>query len=98
MVGWWAGSPVVVGLLISFAFGATAIVALDSVGGASPVIYVSFAIGLILVAVFQRGAPRHLAKLMSHERTTLLLPLVLIYVAATAYFMPRIFAGQAMVV
>jgi hypothetical protein len=87
-----------VGLLISFAFGATAIVALDSVGGASPVIYVSFAIALILVAVFQRGAPRQLARLMSRERTTLLLPLVLIYVAATAYFMPRIFAGQAMVV
>ncbi len=87
-------APIVVALIASFAFGSTAIVSLPSLGGSSPMIYVVFAVGLIVSVALRRDINRDLTAVFSQQRAAWLLLVLGMYAMVGAYLLPRIFAGE----
>ena len=90
-------APPLVSLIVSLAFGATAIANLPAVGGSSPLIYVVFAAALLVGVVLRRDSFRELGTVFAQQPSAWLLVLLAVYVAAGAYLLPRIFAGQTAV-
>jgi hypothetical protein len=90
-----SASPLLVGLIVSLAFGATAIVNLPALGGSSPLIYVVFVTALLTSIVLRRDSFRELGTVFAQQPAAWLLVLLAVYAAAGSFLLPRIFAGQA---
>jgi len=91
------GRPLIISLFASFAFGTTAIVNLPALGGASPLIYVVFAILILIVTAFKKGAVRDLGTVFAVHRTSFVVLALLLYVCASAILLPRLFLGETSV-
>ena len=90
-------APILVALIMSFAFGATAFVSLPALGGSSPIIYVVFVLALLASVALRRDLNRDLTTVFTYQPTAWLLVLLAMYAMASAYLMPRIFAGETSV-
>ena len=89
--------PLVVALITSCAFGATAVVNLPSLGGSSPLVYVVFAAALIAYAFCLRDSLRNLTAVCFGEPVAGGVMLLAIYAIAGAALLPRLFAGESTV-
>ncbi len=89
-----SSAPIVVALIMSLAFGATAIVSLPALGGSSPMIYVVFVFALLGSVVLRRDLNRDLTTLFSQQPAAWLLVILGLYAVFGSYLLPRIFAGE----
>lgn len=87
----------VIGLLASLAFGATAIVTIGSLGGSSPLIFTCFAALLVFCAALRPRILRDLGEVYGSMPIMWVVSLLLAYAAVGAWLFPRLFAGQTMV-
>jgi hypothetical protein len=87
-------APLLVALIASLAFGATAIATLPALGGSSPLIYVVFLGGLLATVALRRDALRGLGKVLAQQPGAWLILFLIAYTVAGAYLMPRLFAGE----
>ena len=94
ILGYCLRAPVVVGLLGSLAFGSTAILTLDSLGGSSPLIYTCFVAGLLLSVVLRGDLWRDLGAIFAGYWMTWVICALGAYSVAGAYILPRLFSGQ----
>ncbi|MCS0493951.1 hypothetical protein NVS89_02500 [Ancylobacter sp. MQZ15Z-1] len=94
LIGRAMGSPVLVGLMMSLAFGSTAFAVLPSLGGSSPLIYTLFALILVVRVVCRRDGLNDFAAELVRHRACLLVLLLIVYVAGTAVILPRLFQGD----
>src|SRR5450432_783956 len=76
-----SAAPLLVGLIVSFAFGATAIANLPALGGSSPLVYVVFAAALLAGVVLRRDSFRELGTVFAQQPAAWLLVLLALYVA-----------------
>jgi len=95
LCGGFLGSSMIVGLLISIAFGATAIGALPMLGGSSPQVFTVFAMALIIMSILHPGSARYLLHILRRHWTIPAMLLLGMYAAAGAFALPRLFAGEA---
>lgn len=87
-------APLIVGLLASLAFGATALVSLPAIGGSSPLIYAFFQILLIASITLKRNVWRDISTVFTRSPHAGLMLFFIVYVVIGAIFLPRLFAGQ----
>jgi hypothetical protein len=93
-LGWHLGSAPVIGLFASFAFGASAILA---VGGASFLIYTVFVLLLFGKVILQPRFVEDIASIFQRHWLPWFVIGFLVYVVAGALILPRLFAGQTTV-
>lgn len=91
------GAPLAVAFFASLAFGSTAIVSLTMLGGAPLMLYVPLAGLMIAAAVFQRTFWRDLGRVFQLHWTPTVVLLLMLYAVASAFVMPRLFAGATTV-
>ena len=89
--------PLVVALIMSCAFGATAVVSLPALGGSSPLVYVVFAAALIAYVFSRRNSLRELTAICFGDPVACGVMLLAIYAVVGAALLPQIFAGQSSV-
>lgn len=92
--GWHLRSPLIVPLLASFAFGSTAIVTLEFLGGASPLIFTVFALILIAAVSTRKNTFHELCTVLANHRSSWIVCVFPLYALASAVILPRLFAGQ----
>jgi len=97
LVGAFCRSPLIIGLIVSLAFGATAFVTLTAVGGSSPLIYTFFAALLITAVAARRPFPRELGNVFGQIRVLWVLCSLMAYAVVGSWLFPRLFAGQTSV-
>ncbi len=93
IVGWLLGSLPIVGLLASAAFGTTSALTLSALGGSSPLISVVFSAALVGLAIPRRAFSTGLASAFSSDWVPWVVCGAVVYAAAGAFIMPRLFAG-----
>ena len=93
LLGRCLGSGVIVGLIASVAFGSTSAVTLSALGGSSPLIYTPFALLLVVCAASDKGLRLSLTDALRRDWVGWVVGALMIYAAASAYIMPRLFAG-----
>ena len=93
LLGCVLGSGLVIGLIASVAFGSTAVVTLSALGGSSPLIYMLFALLLVGSAAFDRDFISGLTRALRRDWVGWVVGVLMVYAAAGAYIMPRLFAG-----
>ncbi len=91
------GGVLIVGLIASLAFGATAVVSLSSLGGSSPLIYVMFAMLAICAAAMRRHIWTDLGNVFGKVRPIWVLSSLMVYAVIGCWLFPRLFAGQTTV-
>ncbi|MCO5964828.1 hypothetical protein [Sinorhizobium meliloti] len=97
LVGYYCRAPLIIALIASLPFGATALMTLTSLGGASPLIYTFFA-ALLLTAVAMRSRiSRDLGNVFGKIWPLWVVCGLLIYAVVGAWLFPRLFAGQTSV-
>jgi hypothetical protein len=94
ILGYFARGLIIVSLISSFAFGSTAIGTIDSLGGASPLVFTVFAIALIGGAAIRRQTLSQLWTVLGQSRVPWVLGFLTIYTIVGAYLLPRLFAGR----
>ncbi|QKV17937.1 hypothetical protein [Oricola thermophila] len=82
------------GLVGSQALGATAIVSLPSLGGASPVVSVVFTLAFLATSFLRADIFRRLGAIFSNIRTAWIVLAFMIYSGFSAIVFPRLFAGS----
>ena len=88
----------IVALMASLAFGATAVFALSSLGGASPPVFTLMPLVMGGVAIFQRQIFRELARVFrDHPVSTWSVLILMVIVFCGAFISPRLFAGEVIV-
>ncbi len=92
--GYFAGSPILLGLFASLPFGSTAIGAIPALGGSTPLIYTVFVGLLVVVTVLKRGFRRNLGAIFKLHWTVWVAVLLGIYALLSAFILPRLFFGQ----
>lgn len=93
----WPARSLFVGLCASMVFGATALMTLRSLGGASPLIYTLFA-GLLLITLpFKRGIRADIGIIFRYSHAVWLVCALLVYAVIGAVLFPRLFSGQTSV-
>jgi hypothetical protein len=94
VIGWGLGSGALVGLMASLPFGSTAFVRLPWLGGATPLLYVLFAV-ILLAKVFLRGEMfGALRAVFARQRSAWIVVCLMLLAIAATIFLPRIFAGE----
>lgn len=93
-VGWLMGSPTVVGLIVSVAFGTTSAMTLGALGGSSPLIYFIFAALLICGCCLNRDLAASLKRVFKEEWVVGVVIGLILYSMAGAILLPRLFAGE----
>ncbi|MDJ1157095.1 hypothetical protein QNA08_02435 [Chelatococcus sp. SYSU_G07232] len=88
------GAPHLVALVASLAFGSTAIVTLNALGGSTPLVYTPFAMLLALAVALRRDALHELSRLFARQRVAWVIVGLTAYAFIGAYILPRLFAGQ----
>jgi hypothetical protein len=96
-MAWFTKAPVIVALIASLAFGATAIATLPALGGSSPLIYVVFLVGLLASVALRRDILRDLGTVLARQPAAWLILFLIGYTVAGAYLLPRLFAGETTV-
>ncbi|ACP22788.1 putative transmembrane protein (plasmid) [Sinorhizobium fredii NGR234] len=97
LIGYYWRAPLIIGVIASLAFGATAFMTLSSVGGSSPLIYTLFAALLVTAVATRRWIWQDLGDVFGKIRPLWILCGLLIYAVAGAWLFPRLFAGQTSV-
>ncbi|MGH0265850.1 hypothetical protein NKY45_31125 [Sinorhizobium meliloti] len=97
VIGYYCRAPLIIGLIVSLAFGATAVMTLSAIGGSSPLIYTFFAALLITAVVSRRRMWRDLGHVFGKIRPVWVLTGLMLYAMAGAWLFPRFFAGQTSV-
>lgn len=92
--GWALGSPLIIGLMTSLAFGSTAI---GTVGGSSPLLFTAFEILIVASLALRPAALRSLPVVMRQHWTSGVMLALGIYVVGGAILIPRFFAGRVVV-
>lgn len=92
--GWALGSPLVIGLMASLAFGSTAI---GTVGGSTPLLFTAFEILIVASLALRPTALRSLPTIMRQHWTSGVVLALGIYVVGGAILIPRLFAGRIVV-
>jgi hypothetical protein len=87
----------VIGVIASWAFGATAVVTITSLGGSSPLIYALFGAVLLTAVAVRPGILRELGVAFGTIRATWVVAALMLYAIAGAMLFPRLFAGQTTV-
>lgn len=88
----------IVALMASLAFGATAVFTLSSLGGASPPVFTLMPVVMGVAAVFSRHIFRDLAGVFrSHPASTWSVLILMVVVVCGAIISPRLFAGEVIV-
>ena len=97
VLGRYLGASLLVGLIASRAFGATALLSLGFLGGSSPVIYTFFAALLVISVATRRHIWRDLGVVFRNNASAWIVTVLLIYAAVGSVIFPRLFAGQTKV-
>ncbi len=97
VIGYYCHAPLIIGLIVSLAFGATAVMTLSAIGGSSPLIYTFFAALLITAVVSRRRMWRDLGHVFGKIRPVWVLTGLMLYAMVGAWLFPRFFAGQTSV-
>jgi hypothetical protein len=87
----------IIALMISLAFGATALMTLHSLGGSSPQIYTAFAAILILIVAARRSIWRDLGRIFGSVGPVWIISVLIVYTVIGAILFPRLFAGKVAV-
>lgn len=93
-VGWLMGSPTIIGLIVSVAFGTTSALTLGALGGSSPLIYFVFAAMLVILSCLSQGLVTSLKRVFADEWVTWIVCGLILYSAGGAILLPRLFAGE----
>ncbi|PLP56590.1 hypothetical protein CYK37_24430 [Mesorhizobium loti] len=96
-IAYYARGMLMVGLIASQAFGATAAVTLTFLGGASPLIYTMFEALLIVAVAARRRIWLDLGSVFGGIRPIWILASLMVYAIIGAWLFPRFFAGQTVV-
>lgn len=96
-LGFYLGSPAVIGLFASIPFAATAIVTLTTFGGSSPLIWTVFAMLLLLSTMTRRDVVDKVSGVFNREWLPWNVLFLTIYVNASAWILPRLYIGQTTV-
>jgi hypothetical protein len=97
LAAYYCRGVLIIGLVASLAFGATALMTLSSLGSSSPLIYTFFA-GILVVAVAaRRRIWQELGNLFGSVSATWALVSLMAYAVVGAWLFPRFFAGQTSV-
>lgn len=94
VAGYYARSPLIVGLLASMAFGTTSLM---TVGGSSPLLYAYFGALLLTVVAARRSIWRDLGYVLGSMRPIWVLCCLMVYAVLGSLLFPRLFAGQTTV-
>ncbi|WP_255876107.1 O-antigen ligase family protein [Sinorhizobium fredii] len=94
LVGYLCRGPLIIGLIASLPFGATAFMTLSSLGGSSPLIYTFFAVLLVTAVAMRRRIWRDLGDVFGKIRPLWVLCSLMLYAIVGAWLFPRLFAGQ----
>ncbi|TIM30751.1 MAG: hypothetical protein E5Y63_09790 [Mesorhizobium sp.] len=97
LLGCYFRAPLIIGLIVSLTFGATAVVTLGSLGGSSPLIFTFFAALLVTAVAFRRRIWRHLGDVFGEIRPIWALCGLMLYAMVGAWLFPRFFAGDTIV-
>lgn len=89
------GDMLIVGLLASLAFGATAVCTLSALGGASPLVYIVPTALIIASTVFRRGFMGHLQQVLHLSVSSWLVVGLAMWGACGSYILPRLLQGQS---
>lgn len=92
--GWVLGSPLMIGLTASLAFGSTAI---GTVGGSTPLLSAAFEMMIVASAALRPAALRSLPIVMRQHWTSGVVLALGIYAVGGAILIPRLFAGHIVV-
>jgi hypothetical protein len=87
----------IVASIASFTFGATALVTVPALGGASPLICMVFLVALMATVALRPGFLASLAKVFAQQPAAWLILFLLLYSIVGALTLPRIFAGSTTV-
>ncbi|MEJ6783747.1 hypothetical protein [Aminobacter sp. Piv2-1] len=93
LAGYLARGTLIVSLIASLAFGATAVASVPALGGSSPLIYTLFAAMLLTAVAGRRRIWRDLGTVFGSMRPLWVLGSLLVYAAVGAWLFPRLFAG-----
>jgi hypothetical protein len=93
-LGCWQRGPLVVALLASYAFGATAIGAVGGSGGSSPLIWTVFAVALLFAVLLRRNLSETIFAIFKSDWVPWIVLFLAVYAALGAIILPRVFAGQ----
>jgi hypothetical protein len=97
LIGYYCRALLIIGLIASLAFGATALMTLSSLGGSSPLIYTFFATLLVTAVAARRRIWREVGNVFGKIRPIWVLCCLMIYAVVGAWLFPRLFAGQTSV-
>ena len=87
----------VAGLIASTAFGSTALVALSSLGGSSPLIFVLFVMLLAISALLKGNPLSNIGFIFRTTKSAWIVAFLLMYTVVGAMLFPRLFAGKTSV-
>ncbi|HVJ78807.1 MAG TPA: hypothetical protein VM620_13330 [Hyphomicrobium sp.] len=94
ILGWALGSPLIIGLMTSLAFGSTAI---GTVGGSTPLLFTAFEMLIVASLALRPSELRSLPAVMRRHWTSGVMLALGIYVVGGAILIPRLFAGRVVV-
>ncbi|TPI81973.1 hypothetical protein [Mesorhizobium sp. B2-8-9] len=96
-IAYYSRGMLIVGLVASQAFGATAVVTLTFLGGSSPLIYTIFEVLLVAAVAARRRIWFDLGSVFGSIRPVWILASLMVYAIIGAWLFPRFFAGQTAV-
>ncbi|HEV2501682.1 MAG TPA: hypothetical protein VGV39_01315 [Mesorhizobium sp.] len=96
-IAYYARGTLIVGLIASQAFGATAAVTLTFLGGSSPLIFTMFEALLVAAVAARRRIWLDLGSVFGGIRPIWILASLMVYAIIGAWLLPRFFAGQTVV-
>ncbi|MER8659354.1 hypothetical protein [Mesorhizobium sp. M0847] len=97
IIAYYSRGMLIVGLIASQAFGATAVMTLTFLGGSSPLIYTMFEALLVAAVAARRHIWIDLGKVFGSIRAVWVLAGVMVYAVIGAWLFPRFFAGETAV-
>ncbi|TCN31307.1 hypothetical protein [Sinorhizobium americanum] len=97
LIGYYCRAPLIIGLIASLAFGATALMTLSSIGGSSPLIYTLFVALLVTAVATRQRILQDLGVVFGKIPPLWILCGLMVYSVVGAWLFPRLFAGQTSV-
>lgn len=97
IVAYFSRGMLIIGLIASMAFGATAAMILTALGGSSPQIYTLFAALLVMAVTARPHLWFELGSVFGSIRPIWILASLMAYAVIGAWLFPRFFAGQTIV-
>lgn len=98
LVGRLAGNTLLVALVMSVPFCATAFATLTALGGSSPLIYTLIVVLMLVTMAVKRSAGRDLAVIFRQDTAAWLSLGLIVLAIVSSIILPRLFAGEVVVV